>query len=269
LSPSPPEPPIRFLATILASLLLAVGLAIAGYSFLLTLRRAPLPTVDPEPPATARQVPAPARLPADPTLRREPVPASVAAAPKSAMRLSIALQNVPPGLDPATAGVALFATDTGAEFQWLPLSACRDGAVLEAATTVVGSLTATLATDRGHARHGYLAQKTQTFARAHRQGETLILDAASQTVRFELANTAHRAGPLALRRVDDPNWQASTAAPTGLQCRGKEAVEVLLGAGVYELADPIDAALVQRFTVPSPAPITIREGLSRPATGHP
>lgn len=233
------------------------------------MRRSPQPTAEPASPAPARQVPSPQRLAPDPAVQREPVPASVGVPPRDAVRLTIVLQNLPTGLAAETAGVALFATDTGAEFQWLPLSACRDGAVLETTSSVLGSLTVTLATAREHARHAYLASTSQTFGRPHHDGATVQLDGAGQRVQFRVANPTHSAGPLQLQRVDDPSWQASAVAPTGLQCRGAAATEVLLGAGQYELVDPIDPTTRQRFTVPSPEPVRIREALSRPATGRP
>lgn len=268
-APPGPEPPIRFLATILASLLLAVGLGVAGYSYLLTLRRGPQRTAEASPRAEPRHVPPPTRLAPDPDLRREAVPASVVVAPQEPVRLAIALQNLPGFLDPDVAGVALFATETGADFRWLPLSACRAGAVLEATSTVVGSLTITVATSREHARHGYLVRKAHRFGRARHEVETLPLDAAAQRVQFVLANATHAAGPLQIRRIDDPSWQASDVAPTGLCCRGKDAVEVTLGAGNYELVDPIEPSIRQQFTVPAPSPVQITGALSRPAAGRP
>jgi hypothetical protein len=249
-------------------LLLAIGLAVAGYSYALTLQRGQRPTAEPDPAAQTRQVPTPTRLAPDPGLRRQPVPASVGVEPTAAVPLTIVVENLPSALDPGTAGVALFATETGAEFRWLPLAAARDGKVFETTSNVVGSLTATVAAAPEQARHGYLAAAERTFARANRAGETLTLDASAQQVQFGLANPEHRAGPLQIRRVGDARWHARATAPTGLLCRGKEVVVLLLGAGDYELVDPIDQQVSQRFTVPSHSPVMIREGLSRPAAGH-
>lgn len=261
---------IRVLASILASLLLALGLGVAGYSFLLSLRRGPLRQVEappPVPPTTS--LPAPDRLLADPELRHRAMPASVAMDPREPSRIAIALRNVPAGLDRAVAGIALFASDTGADFVWTPLAALGADDTLATTTPIVGSVTITLARDQAFARHGYLARTTHTFSRSRGPLTALPFECGAASVRLTVDNPQHVAGPLRLRRVDDPLWNASDAAPLGITVRGKAEVELVLGAGDYELEDPVDPARRQRFRVPAAAPVQINAALSRPAVDRP
>jgi hypothetical protein len=264
-----PETVIRVLATILASLLLAIGLGIAGYSYVLTLRRGPLHSVERHAPmAPAASVQPPRRLPPDPEAHRRAMPASVAVNQEERVPVRIALQNLPEFLTEGPAGIALFSAETGADFDWIPLSTCRDGVNVETTSPVVGPLTITIARDRAHARHGYLAQTTHTFAARRGASEVRQFDVSAYPV--ELQVTADRnAGPLRLTRVKDPGWQASDAAPTGVSCRPGHSTTLVLGPGDYELTDPLDPTRKQPFTVPTSGPVLISEALSRPAADHP
>lgn len=213
-------------------------------------------------------VQAPQRLAPDPELRRQAVPASVVMDPQEPSRIAIALQGIPTFLDATTAGVAMFSADTGAEFTWTPLSAFRSGSAFEMTTPIVGPVTFTVARSRDQARHGYLTRTTHTFPRSRGPLAALPVHAAAHQVRFELANNAHTAGPLRLCRVDDTVWRATDAAPTGLSLRGSATIELVLGAGDYELRDPNDPSHTQRFTVPALAPVAVSETLSRPASAR-
>ncbi len=250
-------------------MLLAVGISIAGYSYALALRRGPARSSEPvpvDPPLPKLQ--APERLPPDPELRRQAVPASVVMDPQEPSRIAIVLRDIPPFLDANTAGVAMFAADTGAEFTWTPLSTFRDGNAHEITTPIVGPVTFTVARSRGQARHGYLIRTTHTFPRSRGPLVALPILAAAHQVRFELANKTHTAGPLRLRRLGDDGWRATDAAPTGLSFGGSTTIDLVLGAGDYELGNPNDPTQTQRFTVPAMATIAVSATLSRPASAR-
>lgn len=249
-------------------MLLAIGLGVAGYSYVLTLRRGPLHSIDAlEPIAEATQLEAPGRLPADPEARRRALPASVAVNPEERVPVRITLQNVPDFLAGEQPGIALFSAETGADFDWIPLSTCRDGVHLETSTPIVGPVAITIARDRASARHGYLVRTTHTFSARRGSSEPLKFDV--QSYRVALAVGDHReAGPIRLTRANEPDWQSSGSAPTGVSCQPGTPTTLALGPGEYELTDPIDPTRNQRFTVPSTAMVQISDSLSRPLAGH-
>lgn len=245
-------------------------MGVAGYSFVLTLRRGPLRSVEPPPAvAAAATIGAPERLAPDPELRQRALPASVAMDPREPSRIAIAVRNLPAGLDRRVAGIALCAADTGAEFAWTPLAELGADGILNASTPIVGSVAITLARSRAHARHGYLQRAVHTFPLSRGPVQPVPFDCAIETVQLVLAVPQHTAGPLCLRRTDDPQWTASDAAPTGLVLQGKAAVEILLGAGDYELVDAVAASRRQTFTVPTRGPVTVTAAVSRPAIDRP
>lgn len=245
-------------------------MGVAGYSFLLTLQRGPLRSVEPQPPALApTPLVAPGRLVPDPELRQRALPASVTMNPRETSRIAIALRNLPPTLDRNVAGIALCAADTGAEFVWTPLAELGADGILAATTPIVGSVAITLARSRAHARHGYLQRAVHTFPLSRGPVEPVLFDCATALVELVLADPQHAAGPLCLRRSDDPQWTASDAAPTGLLLRGNATVEVVLGSGDYELVDAVDPTRRQPFTVPTRGPVPVTAAVSRPASDRP
>lgn len=245
-------------------------MGIAGYSFVLTLRRGPLRSVEPRPAALAAATSsAPERLVPDPELRQRALPASVAMNPRETSRIAIAMRNLPPTLDRSVAGIALCAAETGAEFTWTPLAELGADGVLSATTPIVGSVAITLARSRAQARHGYLQRAVHTFPLSRGPVEPVPFDCATDTVQLVLADPQHAAGPLCLRRSGDPQWTASDAAPTGLLLRGKATVEVVLGSGDYELVDAVDPTRRQPFTVPTRGPLAVTAAVSRPASDRP
>jgi hypothetical protein len=165
------------------------------------------------------------------------------------------------GTPPPEAGVATFATATGAGLRWHPLRelglAAHGGSIrlaLPAAPT-----TLTLAASPADARHGYLA-RCDLPAAAHRPAQSHLATGFSPT-RLSLPAGVADAGPLQLVRRDDPAWQRPHAIAAGLFVAPD--CELLLGPGDYELVDAIDPDRRQRFTVPS-APIAIGARLARP-----
>jgi len=80
--------------------------------------------------------------------------------------------------------------------------------------------------------------------------------------RFELPSGRGRAGPLRLVRVDDPQWLPMEHGTTGVLLADTESVTLLLGAGTYELQDPIARDKTQRFDVPAKDAVVISSTLT-------
>lgn len=162
---------------------------------------------------------------------------------------------------PATTGIAVFLPVTGALFDWQPLPADRgadtdtiDLAIQAPAREVL----LTLAPSAACARHSYFAQTTADFTKSERATFTLEL----ATVEFSTQDVDHT-GPLQLRRLGHPEWHPSGAAAAGLRLT-RNATPLLLGAGDYELVDPVRPKIRQAFTVPTAAPIVLDADLALP-----
>jgi hypothetical protein len=255
--------------SLLAALVLALGIGVAGYSALLTLRRGPVPAAPSTPPSAApTPPPAPQRVFADGPTAAEPVPMPVARDDDEAIEFRIRLTSVPDDLPP-TAGVAVFATEASAEFTWLPIQGtplAADGSChLTAATRVVGELRIVLAAAPTLARHSWLcATHVRPVANLSEPAE-FVLEVAVQKVEFRLPAGAGSAGPLQIVRLDAPMWTLAGSVPEGLCLQGATPRVVLLGAGAYELRDPLASTRRQPFTVPGHDHIVVNETL---ATGR-
>jgi len=249
-----------------AAALIAVGLAIAGWTALLALGRGPVHTAPPRAIADLPRPPAPERLPGGFDVRREASAADAIWQDGAPVDVAIRVRNLPKELLGAETGLAVMA-ETGADFDWVPLAettAAPDGALIATSKSHAGDkLSVTLATSRAFARHGYLAR---SIARVKREPAGAIaeipFDVDVATVRLQLPPTARRAGPLQLRRVDDPQWLPIHCAPNGITLVGDSPQDLLLGAGQYELSDPLDQAHRQRFEAPSRDPIVLIESLA-------
>jgi hypothetical protein len=254
---------MRFVALSLLSLLLVTGICIAAWSACVALRRGPSRTTKAPPVIGELQRPeAPARLPTSPAFAR-PADASATTAGAATTPVEIRVRNLPEALRTGSSGVATFVASTGAGFTWMPLAeatSAADGDLVVHARVHTGEqCIVTLATARAFAQHGYLA-RTQLGGGAEATGE-VALDVAVSTIRFELPANARRAGPFRLVRVDDPQWLPMHHGSTGISL-AQGAVSVLLGAGQYELCDPIAPGTRQRFDVPAPGPIVLSDSLS-------
>lgn len=262
---APPEPgatTIRLLASLLAAVILAVGLAVAAASLLLAARHGPGRTAPPTSPKELAPLTAPATLGADAAFARVATPAA-ARRPPQATTLHVRLRNLPPSARTATMGVATFETLSGASFTWTPLTdANTDGAVMVATVSLsdAAERTVTLATEQAFARRGYVACSRITPPLDAGTAD-LELDAAMHPTHFALATVGGRAGPLRVVRLDDPQW-LPMAHLTGLSVTAGAPVTMTLGAGAYELRDPIDPERRQRFDVPAASPIVIDRALS-------
>lgn len=164
-------------------------------------------------------------------------------------------------------GVATFHTITGGEFRWHPLNEAtreEDNSLLVTGDSQMGTrLTVTLARDREHARHGYLDK--QVLDVTSENGHTaplVILQGLTHDVQFNLPTNIERAGPMRLQRVDDRQWLQMSHDTSGLTLRRGKVTILELGAGTYELQDPLLPERTQQFTVPKTTVVEISSTLA-------
>jgi hypothetical protein len=253
------------------SLLLAVGGSVAAFCGFLTLRHATGEDAPAKPLPVLTEPPRPERLPPAPEFGSAAVPAAAQRPRARPVDVSIRVRGLTADLAKTSAGVAVFDAETGAGFAWAPLAdAARadDGSlVLRARTTAIHDICVTAASAREFARHGYFA-KTSLAASAASSRE-VELSVATARVRFLLPDGAERAGPLRLRRLDDPRWMPIESGGTGLTIAPGEESSILLGAGTYEVADPIDDTRSQRFEVPGEPDVTLDAALTTARVDRP
>ncbi|HEX6813723.1 MAG TPA: hypothetical protein VF384_19035 [Planctomycetota bacterium] len=254
--------------------MIAVGLAIAAWSVSLAFNREPVRELSTLTPVEdLPRPPAPERLPPGPEQKRSAAAADAQWQTSAPVELAIRVRNVPRALLGETTGVATFLAETGADFVWLPLAeatAAPDGSLIATSKARAGDkIVVTLATSRAFARHGYLARAIADVANGPAGSNAEIpLDVAATTVRLQLPPTARRAGPLQLTRVDDPHWLPMTGS-NGVSLAGEAPLELLLGAGQYELSDPFAPARSQRFEAPASQPVVLSESLTVLRAGRP
>jgi hypothetical protein len=256
-----------------ASALVAIGLAIAAWSALLALGRGPVRTAPPRAIPDLPRPPAPERLPAGFDVRHETSTADAVWQDSAPVDVAIRVRNVPEALRGAATGLAVMA-ETGADFDWIPLAettATPDGSLIANSKSHAGDkLSVTLAASQAFARHGYLARSVAQVKREPGGAIAEIqFDVNVTRVRLQLPPAARRAGPLQLRRVDDPQWLPIHCAQNGITLVGDSPQELLLGAGQYELSDPLDPTRRQRFEVPAKGPILLIDSLAVLRAGRP
>jgi len=249
---------MRLLATILIALLLAASVLILGYAGWLTLRRVVLPgaPVLAHEPLRAGPTP-PARLP--PQAGDEAAPNGSALVPAADFRIAIAITitNLPAGLDRHQAGLALFGSADGSDFRFHRLADLGEDLLLQTQTLATGALRIVLAEDAEQARHSFLCRVDHEFARQPAGATPLALDATAQRLRFVVAGSDASYGPLLLRRRHEPDWHAPRAVAAGLRSHRDAPCELWLGAGEYELSDPLRPDRQQTFTVPGEGTVTL------------
>ncbi|MBL8727276.1 MAG: hypothetical protein JNM25_02520 [Planctomycetes bacterium] len=244
--------------------MLAACVGVAGWAGLLALRRDAGPDGSLGPIAPIVQPPPPQRLPAAPEFARNALPAAGSRA-TSVATVAIRIPAVPAAL--RGAGVAIYDARTGAEFTWLPLDGGEPGAdgslTLQSTTRVRGDLQVALAAAPEWARHSYLARTSVEIGPAAAGTPTLVdLPVVVDSVQIVLPDAAGRAGPLRLSRCDDAQWLPMFHAATGIEILPGAPTTVLLGAGAYELVDPIDATRRQRFEVPRAGAVVLTPTLT-------
>ncbi|HEB53262.1 MAG TPA: hypothetical protein ENI87_08420 [bacterium] len=185
--------------------------------------------------------------------------------------LTVVLSSVPAVVDPGVAGIATFDSVTGGDFRWFPLVAGEDeddGSLRMTVTTAVdGPLTITFAAAREHARHGYLSRR-RLDADSDAAGAPITLAGETYRVRIDLPPGTDRAGPLRLQRVDDRQWLPMLHSTSGLTLRRGAELVLDLGAGTYELQDPIAPERSQRFDVPGTDRVEISAALAPARDGR-
>ena len=173
----------------------------------------------------------------------------------------------------AEAGVATFQAETGADFVWTPLQGAtpiaNGGLRIQSAALATGDLMVTLATHRRYARHGYIVRLRVPAATLTAKSEPVQLTVVAEMVELLLPTGSEQAGPLQLRRTEDPQWLPMQQASTGLVLTTGVQTKVLLGAGTYELASPLAGAKAQSFVVPGSEAVIVRKDLAQARAGRP
>lgn len=225
------------------------------------------------PPIPAIVAPArPERLPPAPEFAREAMPAA-AQRDATTTEIVVRLPHLPAVAAGTSAGIATYDARTGADFTWTPLERATSGTdgaglVVRTRSRVRGDVVIAFATAPQWARHAYLTRTSADAARAGSAPLHVDLPVAIATVELVLPATAGGAGPLRLVRCDDPQWLPSADAATGIAL-GDAGATLLLGVGDYELVDPIDPTLRQRFTVPTDRPVVLSADLTRARADRP
>ncbi|MFT4515884.1 MAG: hypothetical protein ACI89X_001998 [Planctomycetota bacterium] len=237
------------------------------YALILAVGRDPLPgAADRFEAPQLEQPAAPARLAPVAGIETSQVP-SIDDRIRDRATVTIHVHDAPTLQGNSSAGVATFHTLTGGEFRWLPLSEAtlgEDNSLVVTADAQLGTrLTVTLASNREHARHGYIAKKVLDVASENgRQTPLVSLQGLVHDVQFNLPTNVERAGPMRLQRVDDRQWLPMRHDTSSLTLRRGKVTSLKLGAGTYELQDPLLPERSQQFTVPETTTIEVSATLA-------
>lgn len=204
---------------------------------------------------------APEHLPPAAEFSRHAAPAAVARAATPNLVVPVLVRGVDPAWRTPDMGVALFAAETGADFVWQPLAGAApaaDGSLLvECTTGAMGDVVVTLASERRFARHGYLAKlQTRPVVASRDRSQPMELAVRAAAVTFAAPELPYHVGPLRLARRDDPDWLPPLPTATGLAFDGATRHTLLLGAGDYELRDPLSDR-AQQFSTPATTNVAI------------
>ena len=271
------ELPIRPFACLLLALLLALAAGTTIYASVVGLRsRVQDQPFEPVTQVEIGRLPQPERLPGGPELSRTAIEASQATGARPPGFLAVQLQVNGASLLGAEAGCASFLARDGSDYRWTPLDRCErttEGFLLRVPVVAAGDRVVVLAMTEGLAQHAHLAHMTIP---AHQVGAATPprFQVALAEVELRLPADAASAGPLQLRRSDDPSWLPMLRASSGLFLRRGTITKVLLGAGRYELGAPLSATAPLAFDVPASGPtaigpITIPSELAAVRAGRP
>jgi len=216
--------------------------------------------------APSEQLPAPQRLAPIAGIETSQVPDTDLGGPTVRVTVPVHVALIPKSLRNGEAGVATFHTVTGGDFRWYPLAdgiPGRNGDLLITAQSPTGALlTVTFAATREHARHGYIDRhQLEVAASDGRATDVIELDGSLHAVRFDLPNDIEQAGPLRLQRTDDRQWLPMLHTTAGLKLRRGKELTLQLGAGTYELQDPLAPDRTQTFDVPGATSVTVTAAL--------
>jgi hypothetical protein len=263
---------IRPFAYLLLALLLALAAGTALYAGMVGLRtRVPDHPFEAVTPVATGQLPRPERLPASPEFARTAVEASQASGERRPEFLAVELVVTGASLLGSEAGLASFLLHDGSDFRWTPLDRCErtaDGFLLRVPVIAAGDRVVVLAQTERFAQHAHLA-RTTIPAQQIGTATPARLQVALAEVELQLPANVASAGPLQLRRSDDPRWLPMHDASSGVFLRRGTITKVLLGAGRYELGAPLSATAPLAFDVPATGPITIPSELAAVRAGRP
>jgi hypothetical protein len=264
---------MRILASLLAAILLATGLALGGYCALLAWRRDAIapPPATPADDGLLAALPRPQPLAPGPEFARgaRAANAAIRGARAPAIALTLRIRNLPAGWLGPDAGVAVAAANGNPNLTWTPLAAPSSpggDVLLEHTVPVAGDHVITVAARREFAVHGYLAR---TLAAVPPGGTTVDVDASAARIAFELPPQAGAATIVRLVRTDDPHWLPGAGAPSGVRLQPRTTTWLWLGAGRYDLCDPLQPERRQHFDVPGAATIVVNVGLPRARADRP
>jgi hypothetical protein len=165
------------------------------------------------------------------------------------------------------AGLGVMPASGGGNLVWLPFGAASAREPLELPFTLpeAGDVIVTVAATRAFATHGYLTRQTVTVPTG---GGLVPIDVDAAEVALHLPAATPHGVLLQLVRIDDPHWLPLAFAPSGLLLAPGAPRRLWLGAGGYELRDPLDPERRQSFAVPGPA-VAVNAELARARGGRP
>lgn len=276
------SPTIRSFAYLLLVLLLALAAGTALYAGMVGLRqRVPDRPFDPVAEVTIPPQPAPERLPQGAPPERTAIEASQSPGRQGAVESSAArsrpeilvveFEVVGASLLGDEAGCASYLAHDGSDYRWTPLQNCErtdDRFRLSVPVIAAGDRIVALAQRESHALHAPLARTTiqaELVGAATPPRLSVIL----AEVELQLPENVASAGPLQLRRGDDPSWLPMGEASSGVFLRRGTVTKVLLGAGRYELGAPLSTTSPFVFEVPAAGSVTIPIELAAVRAGRP
>lgn len=257
---------MRALTSLLLSLSLACGLAIAAYAALWAMQRDPIVAPAPASAPAAPPIAAIGRLPDSPDYARTMAPAP-ARGDAPLAPLTVRVRHAPAAWPATDAGVAIAPARGGDGLAWFPLAAQSrdgDGWTLRHEVPAGEDYDVLLAPARPGALRSFLARASAKVA-----GPTEVtLDAAGGQIAFRLPDGATRFGPFRIVRDGVDGWMPAEA-PTGLTLTPGMPLRVWLGAGSYRLVDVLHPDRSQAFTAPDAAEVVLSADLSAARADRP
>lgn len=252
---------IRLLLYLLVATVLAVSIAIGGYSLLLSLGK------EPATPVRAVTIESFATLPEPKRLARRPsvVPASFRDEDSILVinlePLVLEVRDLPTNFR-AGAGIAVFQPELQAMFSWLPLAEAEQsesGSLTLQTEAPTGQLKIVVAPSEEAARRGYWLAVNMDDEDAREAPTVLSVPVQEVRVRVVTVPALHER-LLRLRREGDDHWRPEAAFQTSSHTATEQGhVDLVLGPGTYQLT-PWTGSDWEAIPihVPGPAEVTTR-----------
>jgi len=243
------------------------------YALILSVGRDPLPGQQTRFSAPQLEKPTtPKPLPSIPNIANGEAP-NIESTRDERTQIAIQIKNTTGLLGVGDAGIATFHTETGGDFHWLPLSNATkalDGSLRMNASAAIGTrLTITLSSSREYARHGYISRQiVDVNAPGDGPRPVASLNGLMHEVQINLPTNTERAGPLRLKRVDDPRWLPILNSTSGLNLQRGVITRLQLAPGNYELQDPLAKDRRQAFSVPEATVVEVSPVLAPAEDGR-